>query len=270
MLKVALLQETIISILRKYVEKYYRVCQERWDSNNMVYGVLDTDNRNFQNYTVRIPRSEAELIAAVTKLIDEGKRIYETETRELPNIHFDRHLYQPLLVERGDQVRSDPPGLKSSEEQFVRDVRNFIRQEANKSLATKEIFLLRNLSRGKGIGFFENEGFFPDFILWIKEASQQRIVFIEPHGMLMEKVYEASDKTKLHERLAVLSKSWGIKTGLSNVSLDSFIISATPYEKLRPYYGDGSWTRGDFASRHILFSEPTTNGDYLKPIFAIA
>jgi len=205
----------------------------------------------------------------VTKLIGEGKRIYETETRELPNIHFDRHLYQPLLVERGDQVRSDPPGLKPSEEQFVRDVRNFIRQEANKSLATKEIFLLRNLSRGKGIGFFENEGFFPDFILWVKEARQQRIVFIEPHGMLMEKTYEVSDKTRLHERLAELSKSWGIKTGLSNVSLDSFIISATPREKLRPHYGDGNWSRSDFAKKHILFPASTTDDTYLKPILGI-
>jgi hypothetical protein len=63
------------------------------------------------NYTVRVPRSEAELITAVKKLIDEGKRLYEAETQELPNIHFDRHLYQPLLVERGDRVKSDPPGL---------------------------------------------------------------------------------------------------------------------------------------------------------------
>ena len=264
-----LLQETVISVLRRYVEKYYRVCQERWDSNNMAYSVLDTDNSNFRNYTVRIPRSEAELIEAVKKLIDEGKRIYETETRELPNIHFDRHLYQPLLVERGEQVKSDPPGLNEFEKQFVRDIRSLFHKEANKALATKEIFLLRNLSRGRGIGFFENEGFFPDFILWIKEGSQQRIVFIEPHGMLLEKAYEVSDKARLHERLTTLSNTWAVKTGLKNVSLDSYIISSTHYNTLWDHYGDGKWSRSDFAKKHILFPDSTTDDTYLRPILGI-
>jgi len=156
----AILRETVLSILRKYVEKYYRVSQERWESDNMVYGTLTVKDPNFQDYTVSIPRAEAELIAAVKKLIDEGTRIYQDVKCELPNIHFDRHLYQPLLIERGDKIKSDPPGLIESEQRFVGDMRDHVRQEAGRSLATKEIFLLRNLSRGKGVGFFENEGFY--------------------------------------------------------------------------------------------------------------
>jgi len=264
---IAILREAVLAILRKYVEKYYRACQERWDSANMVYGRLAADDPNFQDYRLQIPRSEAELIAAVKKLIDEGKRIYETETRELPNIHFDRHLYQPLLVERGDRVRSEPQGLKPSEERFVRDVREYVRQEAGGSLAAKEIFLLRNLSRGKGIGFFENEGFYPDFILWIKEGEAQRIVFVEPHGMRMEKAYWTSDKARLHERLADLSKTWAARAGLKDVVMDSFIISATPFDTLRDYYGDGNWSKQQFAEAHIFFFEGTSNYDYMAKLF---
>jgi hypothetical protein len=264
--EVALLQETTISILRKYLEKYYRMCKERWDSRNRVYALLDENDDNFQDYSIRIARSEADLIAAVKTLIEEGNRIYKDETQELPNIHFDRHLYQPLLIERGDKVISKPPSLNKEEHRFVNDLRELVRQEISKSLANKEMFLLRNLSRGKGVGFFENEGFYPDFILWIKQENQQRVIFIEPHGMLHEKAYELSDKTTLHERLSELSESWAIKTGLNNVSLDSYIISATPYEKLRLYYGDGSWSRSDFASKHILFPDPSPDVDYLKPL----
>ena len=264
--EVGLLQETTISILRKYLEKYYRVCNERWDSKNRVYAPLDENHDNFQGYTVRIARSEAELIEAVKKLIDEGDRIYRDEIRELPNIFFDRHLYQPLLVERGDKVKSSPPGLNKDEQRFVIDLREFVRQEAGKSLADKEIFLLRNLSRGRGVGFFENEGFYPDFILWIKEEHMQRIVFIEPHGMLHEKAYGISDKTTLHERLSELSESWATKTGLTNVSLDSYIISATPYEKLGFFYSDGTLSRNDFKEKHILFPGPP-GIEYIKPIF---
>jgi len=156
-----------------------------------------------------------------------------------------------------------PPGMT----EYIDELRKLVRQETSKSLANKEIFLLRNLSRGKGVGFFENEGFYPDFILWIKEGIQQRVIFVDPHGMLHEKAYELSDKTTLHERLSELSESWAIKTGLNNVSLDSYIISATPYEKLRYYYGDGSWSRSDFACKHILFPDPPLDVDYLKPLF---
>jgi len=265
---VAILQEVVLSVLRKYVEKYYRVCQQRWDSNHMVYQRLDRDDPNFEDYIVKIPRSDAELIAAVKRLIDEGDKIYTQEMNDLPNIHFDRHLYQPLLIERGDKIKSVPPGLNNSEQCFVQDLREYVGQEARTSLASTEVFLLRNLSRGKGIGFFENEGFFPDFILWIKQGKNQRIVFIEPHGMRHEKTYWVSDKTTLHERLRKLAKEWGAKAGLENVVLNSFIISATPYDELRDYYDDGKWTKQQFADRHILFFERTSAYDYPSMLFA--
>lgn len=263
----AALQEAVFLILCKYVEKYYYVCKERWDSNNRVYAVLDKNSQNFRDYVISIPRSEAALIDAVKKLIVEGKRIYEAESRELPTVHFDRHLYQPLIVERGDHIRSDPPGLRPSEEQFVKDMRSYVNREIAKSLSKKEIFLLRNLSRGKGVGFFENEGFFPDFILWVKDGNKQRIVFIEPHGMLQEKAFGISDKTSLYSRLAILSKEWSAKSKTPGVELDAYIISVTSYEKLKPKYGNGKWSRIDFADRHILFADQAGDGAYLLPVF---
>jgi hypothetical protein len=263
----AALQDTVLAILHKYVEKYYRVCQERWDSANMVYGRLTASDPNFRDYTVRIPRTEAELIAAVKSLIDEGNRIYSQDTQELPNIHFDRHLYQPLLVERGDKIKSDPPGLKPSEQRFVSDLRQYVRDNGATTLANSEVFLLRNLSRGRGIGFFENEGFYPDFILWVKQGDRQAIIFIEPHGMLMEKAYWTSAKTRLHERLAELSKAWSQAPGTEGVTLDSFIISATPYDTLREYYGEGDWSRERFVDSHVLFLKEQGPPDYCQHLF---
>ena len=262
---VAVLQDTVLSILRKYIEKFYHVCQERWDSRVMTYGALSVKDPNFKDYTIRVPRSESDLARALVKLIEAGDRYYNSELNELKNIHFDRHLYQPLLIQRGDNVSCDPPGLQPSELQFVRDIREYARREASASLASKEIYLLRNLSRGHGIGFFENEGFYPDFILWIKESNKQRIVFIEPHGMMLEKSYWDSDKVSLHERLAVLSGELSKKGGIKNVSLDSFIISKTPYDTLRSFYGDEGWTVDTFAEKHILFFSDDVG--YLKNIF---
>lgn len=268
--EVPILQEAALTILRKYVERYYYVAQERWDSQHMVYEVLDRQDPNFRDYTVRISRTDRKLIEAIKALIEEGERIYQYEVNELPNIHFDRHLYQPLLVERDDRIKTEPQGLKDSEQRFVKDLQQYVREQADKALADQEVFLLRNLSRGKGIGFFENGGFYPDFILWVKHGDAQRIVFVEPHGMRQEKTYWTSDKARLHARLRDLSKVLGEKAGLKNVILDSFIISATPYDDLRKYYGDESWSKQVFADRHILFFERGDSYDYVPRLFAVS
>ncbi len=261
-----LLHEATVSILRKYTDTFYRVRQERWESEHMVYTKIDEEDANFQDYTVKINRSEQELIAAIQKLIAEADTIYREDMRELPSIHFDRHLYQPLLAECGHKVKSEPPGLKDSERRFVEDMRTYCRSEKDKFLVDKEIYLLRNLSRGKGIGFFDRRGFFPDFILWVKSGSSQRIVFIEPHGMIHAGPYANDDKARLHESLPELAKELHTRTGLKNVVLDSFIVSATPYEDLQMKYDNGSWNRKRFAEAHILFPERGEDYDYLLTI----
>src|SRR4030065_2787679 len=101
------------------------------------------------------------------------------ENENLPRIHFDRHLYLPLLLKKGDVLTADPPLLEESEVRFVRDLKAFWEAEKDKLLAGKEVFLLRNLSRGKGVGFFDESGFYPDFILWILDGPCQHIIFIE-------------------------------------------------------------------------------------------
>jgi hypothetical protein len=261
----AVLQDTVLTILRKYVEKYYRLSQERWATEAMEYRDLSKEDGNFQDYTVRISRRESKLIEAIKHLIEEANMVYERATTDLPTLHFDRHLYQPLLVKDcAGIITSDPPGLEDSERRFVEDIRRYWAENWQGRHAGQDLFLLRNLSRGKGVGFYLTEGFFPDFILWIKEGDRQRIVFVEPHGMMMAKTYWSDDKAKLHERLAELSVAWGKKAGLKGVVLDSFIISATPYRTLRDYYADGTWTRQDFTDRHILFFE---NADYVKTLF---
>lgn len=262
-----LLHEAALTILRKYTDKFYRIQQEQWDSEHMVYKTLDGDDANFQNYTLKLARGEVKLIAAIQKLIEEGNRIYQLDLQDLPTIHFDRHLYQPLLIERGDKIHSEPPALKDSERQFVNDLRTYCQAERNRKLMNTEVFLLRNLSRGKGIGFFEKRGFYPDFILWIKTVDCQRIMFVEPHGMLHAEPYQEDDKAKLHESLPKLAKAMCKRAGLKNISLDSFIVSSTPYEDLRTKYDNGSWDKQKFTDAHILFIERTEGYDYIEKIF---
>jgi hypothetical protein len=272
------LQDAVTQLLCRYVDKFYQTRREKWDEQTMVYRLLDKDDPNLAfrpegvrekeaAYVVRVPRSEQQLVEAIQRLLQDQQRLYEQENTGLARIHFDRHLYQPLLVEMADKAQMVPPGLKESEARFVRDLRDYWNAEKGKSLVGKEVFLLRNLSRGYGIGFFEERGFYPDFILWVVEQGRQRIIFIEPHGMLHAKAYVHDEKARLHERLPALAQEIGKRSGRGNVHLDAFVISATPYDDLYKHYDDGTWDRAKFAEKHILFPERGPGYDYVKKLF---
>jgi hypothetical protein len=121
----------------------------------------------------------------------------------------------------------------------------------------KEVYVLRNLSRGRGVGFFEDAGFYPDFILWVLDTGtkRQRIVFVESHGMLH------APAAHLWERLRELAPK-----GCSDVEPDAFIVSVTPFDDLSRRYESGTWNREKFAEKHILFPERNSDYDYIRMI----
>ena len=164
-----------------------------------------------------------------------------------------------------DHVQTEPPGLNEGEQDFVKDLRRYCLQEKEGVLAGKEVFLLRNLTRGKGVGFFENSGFYPDFILWIKSGESQRIIFVEPHSMFYAPAPERDEKVQLHKKLKDLTESMRQQSGMKNVTLDSYIISQTHFATLAERR-DGAWDRQRFAEEHILFRDPDGEYDHLAKI----
>lgn len=273
------LQDIVTRLLCRYMDKFY----EQWEAQQMKLYPLDESDPNLSfnlreaptgtnrpTYLVRIPQSEdkqseGSLLQEIQELLEQEHKLYCTEEGELSRIHFDRHIYIPLLLEQHG-IQTSPSGLTCSEAEFVRNLRAFWEQEKCGLLAGKELFLLRNLSRGKGIGFFEGRGFYPDFILWVLEPSRkhQRIVFIEPHGMVYAKAYIHDEKARLHEYLRKLSQQLPPPSNGWTVELDSYLVSATRFEELHPRYDDGTWSRAKFAQHHILFPERNGGYDYLR------
>ena len=260
----ARLQNLMAGVLKKYVESFYRKQQQRWDSSKMVYEPLKKDDANFQDYLVRVPKSDKGLIQTVNEAIAEWKKAMKRLSTNLPNIHFDRHLYQPLLISKGARTRAVPPALNDSERHFLADLIELCRTSPP-LLKGKELFLLRNLSRGKGIGFFEDNGFYPDFLLWVIEGAKQRLVFVEPHGMNMEEHPTTNRKVNLHTRLADQLPDARKKSANNNLVLDSFIISATPYDDLRKKHGP-EWDKPRYADAHVLFFGDHGDTSYLETI----
>ncbi len=276
------LQYAVVTILRKYADRQYRNRRTQWETDHMRYRKLDESDPNLRfnldvgesrpKYIISVPQSQADIVREIQQLAA-SDALYDSDNDLPPRIHFDRHLYQPLLIEqatgRTAEIKVFPPSLNKSERTFVKDLRDYWDQRQLSSEYSTEVFLLRNLSQGRGVGFFEASGFYPDFILWIKDGNTQRIVFIEPHGMLYARAYAQDDKARLHERLPDLAQSITLPPNIASVTLDSFIVSATPFHELQPRYEDGSWSRERFAEKHILFQEErgTIAHDYIEAIF---
>ena len=260
------LQDAVTGLLRKALDTAYRRRKEQWETTHLRYRPVTASDPNLtagENaaYTIRVPNdgTHDDFIAELEQFLATGQSLRDPRAqglRRLRSFEFDGHLYEPLLGFEGDDLTMSPPGLVKSEEDFVRDLSAFWSVATRTSHAGVSLFLLRNLSRGSGIGFFEDRGFYPDFILWIKKENRQHIVFVEPHGMFHAPAYEHDEKARLHERLRdEIGPTLDQGSGFAGVTLDSYIISATPFETLRRQYDDGTWTRECFAEKHILFPE---------------
>lgn len=271
------LEELVLTLLRKYIAKYYRIIQKRWNDDRIRIrrlGQEAEDENNFPDWTVYVPKTEAQEVQPEIENLMESEEIYGPGLTVLPNVYNERHLYQPLLTNEEHLYRSllsmgmgnnlwrtTPPALEDSERDFVEDLNRYLRQHHGKRLCQKEVFLLRNRSRGKGVGFYENEGFYPDFILWILDGIKQRVVFIEPHGMVHEDINANNDKLTLFKRLRDLSYE---RFRYEHVQMDAFVISRTSLSDLIGRYPDED--RDSFAEKwHILFR--TDDPVYLSPIF---
>jgi hypothetical protein len=260
------LEEVVSMILRKYVDQFYSRQRRTWENSNRVAQLLVKDNDNIVQYTISVDRKKAKptLLKNIRKLLREAKRIYreDEDVNGLKFIHFDRHLYQPLVrLRKSEHIKVDPPALDEGggegEGKFIEDLKAFVR-EHKETLKGKEIFLLRNIPH-RGVGFFDDEQYYPDFILWIKEGKKQRVVFVDPKGILHMGRYH--HKIQLHKTIKSIEEN--LSTQRRPLTLDSYIISSTPFSELK---NKGEWqTQAEAESNNILFFE---NPDYLRRIFS--
>jgi len=151
------------------------------------------------------------------------------------------HLHQPLIykAENGVEIFVSPVALKASERRFVHDLTSYVGEN---DLVGHEVYLLRNQSRS-GVGFFDNSGFYPDFILWIVSEEKQSITFVDPHGMRNEGI--DSHKVRLSSEIKHMIRADDSHT------LNSIILSPTSFADM-PSYG---LSKADWETAGVLFME---------------
>jgi hypothetical protein len=254
--KVQVWEEIALALLRKYAERYYTFKKRDWELPHLEYRDLEADDPNFLGvketpndgyYRILIDKSQEEIVAKLEELkasIERGE-MKPWEFKGMKAVWFGKHLYQPLLYLDTNIVEISPAPLNKGERQFVEDLKAF--HDANSAyFATRELYLLRNLSRGRGVGFFEAGNFHPDFMLWLVEDGKQRIVFVDPKGI--RNLSWNDPKILFHETV----KEIEARLGDSSVRLDSYIVSNTSAATMQLHW---SKDRAEMLRRNIVFQE---------------
>jgi len=258
-------EEISTALLKKYIDRYYKFKKQEFESGHLEYRELTEDDPNFiEEYRLLIEQSREDIIAKLEELKEliESGSLRDFEFPSLYSIAFNYHLYEPLLYAKSDLIEIKPVVLENEgERDFVLDLRAFVENNED-ILEGKEIYLLRNRSRGGGIGFFEAGNFYPDFVLWILEGKRQYINFIDPKGI---RNIQGPDDPKI--RFYKTIKELEDQLGAPDITLNSFIISSTRLPDVT--WWDGGMTKEEFEQRHVLFQQEDKD-TYIKKLFTIA
>lgn len=226
-------QEIALALLKQYAERYYLYSKKAWEMPHLEYRILDEADPNFTGvaeasdatafYRVLVDKERTDLIEhlKLLKSAIEKRELTDMQFSGVKAVGFSQHLYEPLLYVEKNAIEVSPTPLNKGEIQFVEDLKQYCKNQSE-ALAGKQLYLLRNLSRGKGVGFFEEGGFYPDFIVWLVEHDRQKVTFVDPKGI--RNLPPTDRKIRFHKTIKDIQE----KLGDPSIELNSFIIANTP------------------------------------------
>ncbi len=268
---VRLWQGIATTLLKKYLDYFYKFRREEYEKSFLEVRELAADDDNFaffggnaeddkRGYQILVADTEQALIRDLQALREqiENNQLGDFSWRNggFTATFFARHVYQPLLYlnrEFKSTLQIKPVALNDGEQQFVTDLRDYYEQHHAARLADTDLYLLRNMSKGRGIGFFEAGNFHPDFILWLVCDGKQFVTFVDPKG-IRNLEGKGDAKITFHRKIK------DIETELNDadLTLNSFILATTKFEELN--WREATDTLKTYEAEGVLFMKdrPTT------------
>ncbi|MFQ5456284.1 MAG: DEAD/DEAH box helicase family protein [Nitrospirota bacterium] len=270
--QVQLWQDIVITILKRYCDHYYNAKRQEYEKDKIEYKYLDEvetalsakgqKGNIFDEYIILVEKSREDIIIKLQELKNRIERndFKDFEYSSLQSFSFNRHLYKPLIHIKNSEIKVIPVALNDGENRFVADLKQYY-ESNTEFFQCKELYLLRNLGRGRGVGFFQAHNFYPDFIMWIVLNGKQYISFIDPHGIRLAKGLD-DPKIRFHKEIKTLER----QIGDQDVILNSFIISVTDFQQVK--WWDKKYKKEDFEKHHVLFQKDN-NSDYIRKMFSV-
>ncbi len=261
----AVIQGGAIRLLKTCLDRFVAIKEREAEGRYLVPATLSVCRDSVvPHYTVRV--SSEELLKELQALLKRPTELYRDGDKPLPRLHLDHHLFTPVLVDPAEAgvagVAVSPPGLRKGERDLVKDLRSYWqRHHRDERYRRLEVFLLRNLPRA-GVGFFQRSGFYPDFILWLRDKATKgmHVRFLEPHGLHHGGLAQNREKIEALKALDSLSKQKVFRA--KRITLDGYVVTPTKLEEIPGAEGK-DW--GELEREHRVLSQ---EGEYVEKLLA--
>ena len=223
------LEEIAVDLITEYADQFWRSQRRRWESDRLEVVTLDENDPNHvRRYDISVEATQDRLIRDIRALKENVRENYFRDLK-LGVIMADIHAYQPLLYAGPDcQVTVRPVALNENEKKVVERLKE-LAESRDPCLQGRELYLIRNLTRGRGVSFFDDFGYYPDFIVWLKDEHCQHVVFLDPKGLGRYGSRERK-KVRLHHDIHEIEKR--VRSADPDLRLGAYVLSVTPVQKI--------------------------------------
>ncbi len=219
------LEEIAIDLIADYADRFWRKRRRRWEHRRIEVAALDeTHPNNIGAYHLSVDAREARLaedVREMASLLRDGP----VRHLKLDVIMAAAHAYMPLLHARpGCEIDVRPVALDGAEKTVVEKLAALARTN-DPCLRGRDLFLIRNLTRGRGLSFFDDHAYYPDFILWLKDDACQHMVFLDPKGLVR---YGSAERDKVRLHTGIRDVEARVRERDPNLRLHAYVLSVTP------------------------------------------
>ena len=256
--QIAELEDVALDLITEYVDQFWRRQRRQWEHDKIEVVTLNEDDpNNIRNYELSVDATESRLIEDVHELAS-NIRAGDFGGLSVSVIMTQAHAYEPLLYAGPDSKVTIQPVPLNKDERNVVEKLAALAEHRDPCLHGKELFLIRNLTRGRGVSFFDDYAYYPDFIIWLKDETCQHVIFLDPKG-LSRYGHREQLKVSLHHKIKETETQ--IRTSDPDVRLHAYVLSVTPLALI----DEAAGSRDDWKQRGVYFLD---EGDCLKQMIA--
>ncbi len=264
------LEDIAIDLISEYIAEFWKARRNKWEHSHLEISNLDkSDPNNIGEYSLSVEAKEESLIEGVQKLVsnlsksvnfhpgtsflmrDTNGRFGEINEHVPSNLKLDRlmsdaHAYKPLLYTTGHgEVTVQPVPLNMNEKEVVEKLTELASSELA-GLRNRKLFLIRNLSRGRGVSFFDDHAYYPDFIVWLVSEKCQHIIFLDPKGLIR---FGPKERKKVNLHNTIKKTEQLVRQQNPDLYLHAYVLSVTPPDLI----GDKPKTQQQWEEQGVYF-----------------